>query len=78
MRSRLAVAAATAALTSLVAVFGFGSTAQGATRSPVTFAECVATGGSVFPLGLAGAVCVWMGPNGWVDADSAQISDIHV
>ncbi|MFF2998763.1 hypothetical protein ACFVTC_30055 [Streptomyces sp. NPDC057950] len=79
MRSRLVASAATAAtLAGLVLTFGLGGTAQAATRTPVTAAECGATGGLVFPLGLAGAVCVWLGPQGWVDADSAQITDIHL
>ncbi|WP_393101117.1 hypothetical protein [Streptomyces sp. LN325] len=79
MRSRLVASAATAAtLAGLVLTFGLGGTAQAATRTPVTAAECSATGGLVIPLGLVGAVCVWHGPQGWVDADSAQITDNHL
>ncbi|MFG2479730.1 hypothetical protein [Streptomyces fagopyri] len=79
MRSRPVASAATAvSLAGLILAFGLGGTAQAATRTPVTAAECTATGGLVIPLGLAGAVCVWLGPNGWVDADSAQITDIHL
>ncbi|MFD8424511.1 hypothetical protein [Streptomyces sp. NPDC059466] len=79
MRSRLVASAATATtFTALMLTLGLGGTAQAATRAPVTAAECSATGGLVIPLGLAGAVCVWPGPNGWVDADSAQITDIHL
>ncbi|MEU1535595.1 hypothetical protein [Streptomyces fagopyri] len=79
MRSRLvASAATTATLAGLVLTLGLGGTAQAATRTPVAAAQCTATGGLVIPLGLAGAVCVWLGPNGWIDADSAQITDLHV
>lgn len=78
MRSRLAVSAAAATLATFALTLGFGGTAQAADRAPVTAAQCMATGGTVIPIGLAGAVCIWFGPNGWVDADSAQISDIHL
>lgn len=77
MRSRLAVSAVTTVLATLALVFGLGGTAQADTRPPVTDAECRATGGAVFPIGLAGAVCLWQGPTGWADGDSASITDIR-
>ncbi|MGW3156254.1 hypothetical protein [Streptomyces sp. NPDC001089] len=78
MRSRRVASAATAtAFAALLLTLGLGGTAEAAARPPVTQAQCVVTGGAVIPIGLAGAVCVWFGPNGWVDADSAQITDIH-
>lgn len=78
MRSRLLASAAATGLTALALTLGIEGTANAATRSPVTAAECSASGGLVVPIGLAGAVCVWLGPNGWADADSAQITDIHL
>ncbi|MER5410742.1 hypothetical protein [Streptomyces sp. NPDC002769] len=79
MRSRLVASAATATtFAALALTLGLEGTAHAATRSPVTAAECSATGGLGVPLGPVGAVCVRLGPDGWVDADSAQITDIHL
>ncbi|MCA2216058.1 hypothetical protein LDL48_24770 [Wangella sp. NEAU-J3] len=79
MRSRLAVTATTAVLATVTLVLGSGGTAHAADRPDnhpdrVTVAYCHETGGSVWPIGLAGSVCIWFGPNGFVDAESAQIT----